>query len=730
MGSKYPQNKRRDYNKMRRRNILPIHNRYKEGLSSPKKSKKSSLLTIFLIILGGVYVYVSEDSKQYNVGFSPPHEVHRVSDESVKNDESSGSSAWNPASLLVQESEEENNGTTEEETDDASTEEATDDTTKEATDDATTDDAAKDATDDVTTKEAIDDATKEATDDATTKKVSDDVTTKEAADDATEETTDDATTKEAIDDATTKEATDDASEETTDDATTKEATDDATEEATDDATTKEATDDATTKETADDTTKDATDDDNVKEANVKTAVTKSSDPTSDDTMDTDLTEKSDNDDLSLNKTNKGNNPVLKSENKTFSPLGKEDDTDSESKDSSKKESFFSKYKNKTTDTKLNNKKSTEYPVKNVTMENDILNSTFSDNDDQEDKPLESLIACLTSPFADCLSESFEEIGERVDAWFTNSTSKNSDEDANKTSSQSLEVGKDDDDGEDQETSRRMRRVRNLIGKSIGYKADMQMEADVEDTSITAQCATNSSIIPGFCGPKPSKESECFYTVVDKENTTDPIPVQLVQETSCTVNVISLCSQGNTLPRFNYSSFELDDDELSRLNIHTDTCLATASHTREKDGELERKHNDQNSLEEDQNKKKPPLMKMSHDLLYIGFDLMVNVSEKSEINYDTIFPLRLISTIDGDQEQNLYPMQIVLKSSDDIELGINTSLSQKALLEDGYIITTMTTSSIENENMKEYLTLTRYRCSVNSKYNLGGAAGFADAGIPI
>jgi len=182
--------------------------------------------------------------------------------------------------------------------------------------------------------------------------------------------------------------------------------------------------------------------------------------------------------------------------------------------------------------------------------------------------------------------------------------------------------------------------------------------------------------------------------------------------------------------FNSSAFELDDDERKRLNVHSDFCLATASYTEEKSSKLERQLEDEDSLVEDEKPETLDLMQTSHDLLYIDLDLVVNVTDKSKINYDDLFPLRLVSISDRDRQQNLYPMQIVLRSDAEMKKGINTPMSQKALLEDGYIITDTTTDSMVEETEESHLTLTRHRCAINTQYKLGGAAGFADAGIPM
>ena len=344
---------------------------------------------------------------------------------------------------------------------------------------------------------------------------------------------------------------------------------------------------------------------------------------------------------------------------------------------------------------------------------------------------------MSSPFAECLiEESFEKIGERVNAWLANYSSSTSITSLEETETE-LSTKEEEEDDNHQDKSRRLRGTRKLFG--LSRKPDIQIiEAeDDEYTAITpTQCATNSSTIPGFCGPKPSednKNEECIYLVLDEENATDPTSIRLVQETTCTVNVIGLCSpppQDNDLlvKAFNSSGFELDGDERKRLNVHSDLCLATASYTEEKSRQLE----DEDSLVEDEKPNKTlDLMQTSHDLLYIDLDLVVNVADKSKINYDDLFPLRLVSISDGDRQENLYPMQIVLRSDDEeMKKGINTPLSQKALLEDGYIITDTTTDPMVEENKKGHLTLTRHRCAINTEYKLGGAAGFADAGIPM
>ena len=746
---------------MRRRNILPVQNRYRQVTSSVRKSKRVSCFSLFLIVLGAGYLFLSEDSKRYDVAVPPT--IHRVSDMNARigdskyedgEEETTFGEEDSPSSPFP-ENEDAQNSTDMEfansgNEEDPISDEIANDHHEPAEIFTTNSSFFKEEEEDfIVVSDTLNETVPTLDMENTTDHIADknNSTTKDGfffgfgsksnnmeANDVSNESKDNGDGDESIIETEDQQEsyTSDVQDGDRDYSVTK-VIDVSDEEdgANDDKETGDDNTDYTSTNTdednGDDTTK--TDEDNDEDTaktdedngddttNNDEGTAKTDEDNEDDAEDTTEKTNEDNDDDTAKTDEDDDDGTKKTDEDNDDDAAK---TDEDNGDDMTKTNEDNDDDEKDSDSK-NSDVVTGLSLNTTHAEHENFNITQNVNLDKSMESVSPLITCLSSPFAESLSESFDDIGEKADAWLENYSNSHSmiQEEVSLNASTASMMGEDVHEG----ANPFLRGSYRLLDQT---NTEESRETNFS-SSVIANCTSMSPTVPGFCNSNPTVKNECFYHVVEEEGNDDPISIRLVKETPCIINVIGLCSEDTDLEAFDLSTFELDDDEIERLNIHKDSCIAAASYKR---GQALRK------IEEDimeNEKKEKALVDMPVDLLYIDVDLASSLQEEEQLDYESIFPLQLVtlSLLDEDTQKPLYPMQLVLKSGDKLEEEMNKDSAQNMLLENGYIITsTILDDDLKEDMSKNTISLTRFRCSASTRYTMGGAAGFADAGIPI
>ena len=326
--------------------------------------------------------------------------------------------------------------------------------------------------------------------------------------------------------------------------------------------------------------------------------------------------------------------------------------------------------------------------------------------------------CKSNPFAPSLDASLEDIDNASKKWLDAKTENAITEDGVTREERAKDVLVD-------ESERRY--LRERAGRRTETEdeetGDSNQQEVLSGSPFAAKCLVESPMLPGMCdgiahavGKDGSKKGGCEYYVAFAGTLPDdlasmPIHIKLVKETTCKINVVSLCQEDVDVKLSTQALVgdrELEESEKERLIVHEGVCIASGSTIKQSSEE-----DNENSIVA---KPKPPAV----DLLYIEMTGSSG-SPASFLKSIEGERLRLVSQDEGVEENEVYlPMQMVFYGIEENDVKLQDEL-QMSLLSKGYVV-------LSNEDNKSF-SLMRFLCP-KPPSAIGGSASFMSAGFPM